>query len=81
LILGGVKTSNLEALADALRGLHPGQTVEVEFARDAAILSSTLLLGDDRDLFSFGISKNLVWRFVCSWQSDSDPDAPRFGPR
>ena len=46
LVLGGVKTSNLEVLADALRDLQPGQTVEVEFARDAAILSSTLLLGE-----------------------------------
>ena len=46
LVLGGVKTANLEVLADALRDLQPGQTVEVEFARDAAILSSTLLLGE-----------------------------------
>jgi aminopeptidase N len=46
LVLGGVKTSNLMALADALRDLRPGQTVDVEFARDAAILSSTLRLGE-----------------------------------
>jgi len=46
LALGGVKTSNLRALADALKDLQPGQTVDVEFARDAAILSSTLLLGE-----------------------------------
>jgi hypothetical protein len=46
LVLGGVNTFNLEVLADALRDLQPGQTVEVEFARDAAILSSTLLLGE-----------------------------------
>jgi hypothetical protein len=46
LVLGGVKTSNLRALADALRDLQPGQTVKVEFTRDAAILSSTLLLGE-----------------------------------
>jgi aminopeptidase N len=46
LALGGVKTSNLKALAEALRGLRPGQTVEIEFARDAAILSGTLLLGE-----------------------------------
>jgi hypothetical protein len=46
LVLGGVKTSNLRALADALRDLQPGQTVDVEFARDAAILNSTLLLGE-----------------------------------
>jgi aminopeptidase N len=46
LVLGGVKTSNLRALADALKDLRPGQTVDVEFARDAAILSSTLLLGE-----------------------------------
>jgi aminopeptidase N len=43
--LGGVKTSNLRALADALRDLQPGQTVDVEFARDAATLKSTLRLG------------------------------------
>jgi hypothetical protein len=46
LVLGGVKTSNLRALADALKDLAPGQTVDVEFARDAAILSSTLRLGE-----------------------------------
>jgi aminopeptidase N len=46
LALGGVKTSNLKALANALRDLRPGQTVEVEFARDAALLSGTLLLDE-----------------------------------
>jgi aminopeptidase N len=46
LVLGGVKTSNLRALADALKDLQPGQTVEVEFARDAAKLSSILRLGE-----------------------------------
>jgi S1-C subfamily serine protease len=46
LALGGVKTSNLRALADALRDLRPGQTVDVEFARDAAVLSGTLRLGE-----------------------------------
>jgi aminopeptidase N len=46
LVLGGVKTPNLRAMADALRDLRPGQTVDVEFARDAAILSSTLVLGE-----------------------------------
>jgi aminopeptidase N len=46
LVLGGVKTSNLRALADALKDLAPGQTVDVEFARDASVLSSTLLLGE-----------------------------------
>ena len=46
LVLGGVKTSNLRALADALKDLQPGQTVNVEFARNAAILSSTLVLGE-----------------------------------
>lgn len=46
LVLGGVKTSSLRALADALKDLRPGQTVDVEFARDAAILSSTLHLGE-----------------------------------
>jgi aminopeptidase N len=46
LALGGVKTANLRALADALRELQPGQTVEVEFARDAAVLNGTLRLGE-----------------------------------
>jgi aminopeptidase N len=46
LALGGVKTANLRALADALRELQPGQTVDVEFARDASILKSTLRLGE-----------------------------------
>jgi aminopeptidase N len=46
LVLGGVKISNLRALADALKDLKPGQTVDIEFARDAAILSATLLLGE-----------------------------------
>jgi hypothetical protein len=46
LVLGGVKTSNLRALADALRDLKPGQTVDIQFTRDAAILSATLLLGE-----------------------------------
>jgi hypothetical protein len=36
----------LRALADALRDVAPGQTVEVEFARDATILKSTLRLGE-----------------------------------
>ncbi len=46
LALGGVKTSNLRALADALRDVAPGQTVAVEFARDTTILKSTLRLGE-----------------------------------
>jgi S1-C subfamily serine protease len=46
LVLGGVKTSNLRALADALKDLQPGQTVDVEFARDAVILSGRLRLGE-----------------------------------
>jgi aminopeptidase N len=46
LVLGGVKTANLRALADALKDLRPGQTVDVEFARDETILSGTLLLGE-----------------------------------
>jgi hypothetical protein len=33
-------------LSDALRDLKPGQTVDVEFARDAATLSSRLVLGE-----------------------------------
>jgi hypothetical protein len=46
LALGGAKTSNLRALADALRDLTPGQTVDVEYARDAAVLSGRLMLGE-----------------------------------
>jgi S1-C subfamily serine protease len=46
LALGGAKTSNLRALADALKELQPGQTVEVEFARDAAVLRGRLVLGE-----------------------------------
>jgi S1-C subfamily serine protease len=46
LALGGVKTANLRALADALRDLAPGQTVDVEFARNAAVLSGRLVLGE-----------------------------------
>jgi Zn-dependent M28 family amino/carboxypeptidase len=46
LVLGGVKTSNLRALADALRDLTPGQTVDVEFAREAATLNGKLVLGE-----------------------------------
>jgi hypothetical protein len=46
LALGGVKTANLRALADALKDVAPGQTVEVEFARDAKVLRSTLRLGE-----------------------------------
>jgi hypothetical protein len=33
-------------LADALRDLQPGQTVEVEFARELATLRSALRLGE-----------------------------------
>jgi aminopeptidase N len=46
LVLGGIKTSNLKALADALKELRPGQKVDIEFARDTAVLTSTLLLGE-----------------------------------
>ena len=46
LALGGIKTANLAALADALRQMHPGQTVEVEFARDAATMHGSLRLGE-----------------------------------
>jgi hypothetical protein len=46
LALGGVKTANLRALADALKDLQPGQSVEVEFSRDAATLHGTLRLGE-----------------------------------
>ena len=37
---------NLRALADALRDLRPGQTVDVEFVRDATLHSSKLVLGE-----------------------------------
>ncbi len=46
LALGGVKTPSLKALADVLRELHPGQTVEAEFSRDAAMLHAPLRLGE-----------------------------------
>jgi hypothetical protein len=46
LALGGVRTSSLKALADALKELQPGQTVEVEFTRDAGTLRGTLRLGE-----------------------------------
>ena len=46
LALGGVRTSNLRAMANALKDLVPGQMVDIEFARDAAILSSRLVLGE-----------------------------------
>jgi S1-C subfamily serine protease len=46
LALGGVKTANLRALADALRDLAPGQMVDVEFARDATVLNGRLVLGE-----------------------------------
>jgi hypothetical protein len=46
LTLGGVKTSNLRALADALRDLAPGQAVDVEFARNTAVLNGRLVLGE-----------------------------------
>jgi hypothetical protein len=46
LALGGIKTANLAALADALRQMHPGQTVEAEFARDAATMHGLLRLGE-----------------------------------
>ena len=46
LVLGGAKTPNLRALADALRDLQPGQTVDIEFAREVAILRGMLRLGE-----------------------------------
>jgi S1-C subfamily serine protease len=46
LVLAGFKTPNLRALADALRDLKPGQTVDVEFVRDATLHSSKLVLGE-----------------------------------
>jgi membrane-associated protease RseP (regulator of RpoE activity) len=46
LALGGVKIPSLKALADALRELQPGQTVEVEFSRERAALHAPLRLGE-----------------------------------
>jgi serine protease Do len=46
LVLGGVKIPSLKALADALRELQPGQTVEAEFSRDTAMLHAPLRLGE-----------------------------------
>jgi hypothetical protein len=46
LALAGIRTANLRGLADALRDLQPGQTVEVEFAREATILRKSLELGE-----------------------------------
>jgi hypothetical protein len=46
LTLGGAKTPNLRALADELRNLQPGQTVDVEFARADAIMRAKLVLGE-----------------------------------
>jgi hypothetical protein len=46
LALGGAKTPTLRALADALRDLQPGQTVDVEFARADAVLQGRLMLGE-----------------------------------
>jgi hypothetical protein len=45
LALGGIRTSNIRALAEALKALPPGHTVDVEFARDAATLHAQLRLG------------------------------------
>jgi len=46
LLLAGVKTPNLRALADALRDLRPEQTVDVEFVREGTLYSSKLVLGE-----------------------------------
>ena len=46
LVLGGVKTANLRALAEALQNRTPGESVDVEFARDAETLKRTLRLGE-----------------------------------
>jgi aminopeptidase N len=46
LALGGIRTTDLRGLADALRDLRPGQTVEIQFTRDAVILNGTLQLGE-----------------------------------
>jgi S1-C subfamily serine protease len=46
LALGGVKTANLRALAQALANRTPGETVDVEFARDVETLKRTLRLGE-----------------------------------
>jgi aminopeptidase N len=46
LAIDGIKTANLRALADALKAMQPGQTVEAEFAREAATLRAPLRLGE-----------------------------------
>jgi Zn-dependent M28 family amino/carboxypeptidase len=44
LVIAGINTPNLRALAEALKDLQPGQRVNVEFVRESAVLSSTLVL-------------------------------------
>ena len=44
--LGGVATPNLKALSEALKNLRPGETVEIEFSREAVKLTGKLLLGE-----------------------------------
>jgi len=46
LVLAGVKTPTLRAMADALRDLRPGQTVDIEYARGTVRLSGKLVLGE-----------------------------------
>jgi Zn-dependent M28 family amino/carboxypeptidase len=46
LSIAGTRTPDLKALAEALRDLHPGETVEVEFARDTHTQRAQLTLGE-----------------------------------
>ena len=46
LALGATKTPNLKALSEALKNLHPGESVTIEFARDQAAQTGTLVLGE-----------------------------------
>jgi len=46
LAIAGTRTPDLKALAGALQQLHPGETVEVEFARDQKTLKAQLTLGE-----------------------------------
>lgn len=46
LSLGATKTPNLKGLSEALKNVQPGETVPIEFARDATVLKATLVLGE-----------------------------------
>lgn len=46
LALGGTKTPNLRAMSEALKQVHPGETVAIEYARESATLTGKLVLGE-----------------------------------